>query len=521
MYKVLLVDDEPMALEVLKYVIDWEKLGFSVCGACSGGREAAEVIEKYEPELVVTDIKMPVMDGLDLIRHAREKGKKNIKFVVISGFGEFEYAKKAMQYSVRYYLQKPVVEEEIYEIILEIKKEMDKQRRDKESAERDLTAAVNAVLSNLIRGNVKEEFLEYLKVIMDEEDLLNSWNCIVIELEAQEEAGIKDIRQKVGEAIDRVVGNDHNTFVLEHGLYRYVILASLNDEEAHENKINSIAGRIYEGILTVLSSGFTMAVGEKVLGIEAINHSYSTAEAALSHRFYRGLNSLIPFEEVRNKSFKFEFNELFMSDKVLEAVEEVDIGKIKDTIDTSFSYFQSHNLDPNIVIMFTSNMIDKVNKLLYQSENRTRRFMYNHTIRELKGHERTMSELKKFFEDFCLYCCEHLKKTQHRGEESNMAKIEAFISENYKRNITIRELADKVYMHPAYLGQLFIRKFKVSFNEYIHKLRIEEAIRLMKTTNLKNHEIAEEVGYSSYNGFLQKFQKYTGMKPMEFRNDIH
>ena len=129
-----------------------------------------------------------------------------------------------------------------------------------------------------------------------------------------------------------------------------------------------------------------------------------------------------------------------------------------------------------------------------------------------------MEELKKFFEGFCTGCCEYLKKVRCKNSESNVVKIEAFIKENYKRNITIRELAENVYMHPAYLGQLFIRKFGVGFNEYIHKLRIEEAKRLMKATNLKSNEIAEGLGYCNYNSFLQQFDKYVGMKPTKFRN---
>jgi two-component system response regulator YesN len=129
-----------------------------------------------------------------------------------------------------------------------------------------------------------------------------------------------------------------------------------------------------------------------------------------------------------------------------------------------------------------------------------------------------MLELNAFFEDFCIGYCEHIKTVRCDNSESNVIKIEAFIKKNYKRNITIRELAENVYLHPAYLGQLFTRKFGMNFNEYVHEMRIKEAKRLMKLTNMKNHEIAEGLGYCNYNSFLQQFQKSTGMKPTEFRN---
>ena len=206
-----------------------------------------------------------------------------------------------------------------------------------------------------------------------------------------------------------------------------------------------------------------------------------------------------------------------MSSKVFEAVEEVNINKINNIIDTTFEYFKAHRIDPDIVIMFTSNMICKINNLIYQTDDKAKEFIDNHTILDIKGHERSMEELKKFFEGFCLGVCEYFEKVRDRKAVSNVTKIEAFIKENYKRNITIRELAENLYMHPAYMGQLFNRKFGMSFNEYIHEMRIEEAKRLMKGTNLNNYEIADGLGYSNYNSFLQQFQKYTSMKPTEYR----
>ena len=522
MYKVLLVDDEPMALECLKYILDWAKLGFSVCGTCGNGKEAVDAIGIYEPDIIITDIKMPVMDGIDLVRYAFEQGKRNIKFIVVSGYGEFEYAKKAMQYDVRYYLQKPILQEDIYEIIVEIKKQLNQVLRNKESEKMDQKAALDGVLGNLLQESDSKGTFEYLKSFLDVDTLNMGWNCLVIELESSDQMdindGFKEIRLKVINAIDEVIKGNSGVFVLEHSQNTFVILVSLKNEESQKSKIKYMAERIYQNFVSVFLSGFTIGVGENVLGINNIKNAYTTAVAALDYRFYRGVDCLVFYNEIKEKTFNFEFNDLFMSSKVLDAVQELDSNKIKNIIDTTFEYFKIHIIDPDIVIMFTSNMICKINNLIYQADDKAKGFIDNHTIRELNDNERTMEELKKFFEGFCTDCCEYLKKVRYKDSESNVVKIEAFIKENYKRNITIRELAENVYMHPAYLGQLFIRKFGVGFNEYIHKLRIEEAKRLMKATNLKSNEIAEGLGYCNYNSFLQQFDKYVGMKPTKFRN---
>ncbi|MBW9172416.1 response regulator [Clostridium estertheticum] len=521
-YKVLFVDDESMALELLKYILDWEKLGFSVCAACWNGKEAVDAIDKYEPDVIITDIKMPVMDGLDLIGYAREHGKENIKFIVVSGYGEFEYAKKAMKYGVRFYLQKPILQEEILEIIIEVKQQLDQIQREKEGTQIDQKVELNGVLIHLIQGHDSKETFEYLKSVWDGDTLKMGWNCIVIELESTDQLDIqgkfKNTRLKVRETIDKVVKGDFAYFTLEQSLNTFIILVSLKNEKSHESIINRLAQNIYQSLDFAFSSGFTIGVGENVVGIKSIKHSYGTALESLGHRFYRGLNCLIFYTEVKEKTFNFEFNEIFMSSKVFEAVEEVNSNKIKNIIDTTFEYFKMHRIHPDIVIMFTSNMICKINNLIYESDHKAKCFIDNHTIRELKEHERTMDELKKVFEDFCIGYCEYFIKIRNKNSESNVIKIEVFIKENYKRNITIRELSEKFYMHPTYMGQLFTRKFGMTFNEYIHGLRIEEGKRLMKITNLKNHEIAEVLGYSNYSSFLKQFQKYTGIKPTEFRN---
>ena len=205
-YKVLFVDDESMALELLKYILDWEKLGFLVCAVCWNGKEAVDAIDKYEPDVIITDIKMPVMDGLDLIGYARDHGKENIKFIVVSGYGEFEYAKKAMKYGVRFYLQKPILQEEIFEIIIEVKQQLDQIKREKEGTQMDQKAVLNGVLIHLIQGHDSKETFEYLKSVWDEDTLKMDWNCIVIELESM---GQLDIQGEFKNTRLKVIGRAH------------------------------------------------------------------------------------------------------------------------------------------------------------------------------------------------------------------------------------------------------------------------------------------------------------------------
>ena len=120
MLKVLLVDDEPLAIEGMKNIIKWEKIGYNICGVAEDGEEAISIIRKTKPDVVVTDIRMPVLDGLELISLVKKRIDSNIKFIILSGYSEFEYAKKAMEFGVKHYLLKPVFEEEMQQVLLEL-----------------------------------------------------------------------------------------------------------------------------------------------------------------------------------------------------------------------------------------------------------------------------------------------------------------------------------------------------------------------------------------------------------------
>ncbi|OPJ61388.1 response regulator [Clostridium oryzae] len=516
MYKVVLADDEPMALEVLKYIVDWEGMGFHICESCSNGKEAIEAIDRHNPEVVITDIRMPVVDGLDLIKYERENGRDDINFVLVSGYGEFEYARKAMQYDVRYYLQKPILQEDIDEVIIEIKRQLDKQAVNKLTMEDDKKAAINGILEELILGSDEKKAFECLKRMQGEMERIN-WNCILVDFEGNKfELGdeCKAIRRKAKKAAEGFP----NLFILEQSVNRLIILQGVSSDEAIRSRMFTISKSIYERLTTLASCNFVIAIGEEVKGISQVKHCYYTACRALRERFYTGFKSIIRYEEIKDKPFNFEFNEIFMSNKVFEAVEEANVEKLKSIIDNTFNYFKKYKIAPDIVVMFVSNIIFKAKNLISDSESKI--IDDSKAIRGLKESKSTISELNNFFETFCIGCCEHFNAIRNKKAKGNLDKIESFIRANYKRNITIRELAENVYMHPAYLGQLFTQRFGMGFNEYIHLLRIEEAKKLLNETQLKSCEVAEKLGYSNYNSFLQQFQKYTGMKPKEFRDDI-
>lgn len=147
MLRVMLVDDEPMALEGLAILIDWKKEGFSVCASCSSGTEALEVLMAAKPQLIVTDIRMQNMDGLSLMLNARERGYEGA-FIIVSGYSDFEYAKKAMRIGVAGYLLKPIDAKEASQVLEQVRKEL----IEKEMKHKLPLAAYQQAVTELLMG---------------------------------------------------------------------------------------------------------------------------------------------------------------------------------------------------------------------------------------------------------------------------------------------------------------------------------------------------------------------------------
>jgi two-component system response regulator YesN len=152
-FRVLLVDDEPSALEGMQMWIDWQELGFEVCGTCSNGKEGLQLIQQLTPDLVITDVNMPLMNGLEMIAAWQQKKDKEVKFAILSGYSEFEYAQTAIHYGINHYLLKPIIPEEAVEELQEIYQEL-KQQSEAQSLNQ---MASSVEIATLIKGVLHEK----------------------------------------------------------------------------------------------------------------------------------------------------------------------------------------------------------------------------------------------------------------------------------------------------------------------------------------------------------------------------
>ncbi|MCZ8514715.1 response regulator transcription factor [Paenibacillus filicis] len=516
MYKVLLVDDERIILDGISSVVDWKGAGTVLAGTARNGLDAFELIQRDPPDIVISDIRMPGMDGLELSAKVAES-YPGIKLILLSGFGEFEYARSAMQYGVRHYLLKPCNENSIAQALRELVLELDRERKREQFVSR-IREGLNKVLPH-----VKEQFLkefvtnktyggrdwEYYRSLfgLDLED--HMVRLLLFRLEGDFEFehlfAVKNIAEELLEKT-----------ILSSTVGEHVLMVVLDTEPVDE--LHARIGRIRETFLQYYRIELTAALSEPG-EITRARSLYKQTLECLNHRFYVGEGSLITKQDLlragRNESSDFTFEE----DDVLlpvktgcwdDAAREIDrffaaVAGLRSDITTAKSY---------VIQLFMAmirlgdagalpNGMDKLVQLM-----------------ELD----TLQAIQAFFKETARgITLSHYEQTRSK-HSAIVGKVIGIIGEHLgDPGLSLNWVAHRMlYMNSDYLGKLFKKETGEKFSNYVMKVRIAKATELIgQRSDIKIFELAEQLGFGDNpQYFSQVFKKNVGCTPSEYMKSI-
>lgn len=507
-FKVLLIDDEPWALEGLQLWIDWEGLGFDVCGTCGNGMQGLKLMEELEPDLVMVDIHMPVMDGLEMIQAWRKAGRQDTKFVILTGYSDFEYARKALKCKVSRYLLKPLDEEQTYLEIRAIQQELREEqaqlhiskaaRREKE------TWLIKELLTTSVLSQPDREELDSLSW------LATYWNVCLAQGQERELIRFRSIAAEFASEGEHtpmyLIQLQPHIFCLVFGGYEH-------QQGQAEERIEAVARRL-AGYRAWISIG----IGQPVTSLMEIESSYRTAADVLMHTFYEsGGNKIIYYADVKEREFQSFYQQADLLERVLESLQVLDAADYEKVVDSIDHSFREASIDPGearkIVIYLLHEISMYMSGQMEQGAGPSQRLFDIPNLNEGLNFD----ELIGLLHSCGRVCFDWLLQETAAGTQGIIQDINEYIEAHFHERLTIKMLAERFFLHPAYLGQLMMRKNGVNFHEFLHNLRIEEASRLLRSHRYKNSEIAELVGYTSYQYFLQQFEKRLGMSPNEYK----
>lgn len=513
MYKVLLVDDERIIREGIAAIIEWENHGFTLTGSAQNGIEALEMIKADTPHIVITDIKMPVLDGLALIAEAK-KIQPQVIFVVLSGYGEFELANEAMKYGVRHYLLKPCNENKIIEVLDDIRNEIIQRenrdeflKRNKQNLEKVLPLVREQFFRDFImnRAYTKTE-LEYFFGLLGIEKC--SIRLLLFRPEGEYEF---EEMLALGNIINEVVGLDSVCFST---IVRNQILILMKD--VNDDILSELILKVKKTFLYYNGKEVTVSYSESGT-FEAAPQMYREAYECLKYSFYLGEGSVITKKDIEPKSEKPANNDLvFDYEKIAFAVKSGNQEDYSKELDSFFQELKTAKCEINLLKTYCMELFLTIIRQCKPEE-----------MDQLGSKAVELMAMNSFDE-----ICEFLRKTGDRLAKANYegmvkrhSKIASAIIKHINENLENEELSLKwlanevLFMNVGYLSKLFSKEVGEKFSRYLVKARMEKAKELIEEYgDEKIYEVAQKVGLGDNpQYFSQLFKKYTGLTPTEYK----
>jgi Response regulator containing CheY-like receiver domain and AraC-type DNA-binding domain len=525
----MLVDDEPIVRKGIRTSINWSSYGIEIVGEAPNGMAALEKALELKPHIVITDIRMPLMDGLQLSENLR-KELPDTQIVILSGYEDFAYAKRALRIGVNDYLLKPVGEKELVSLLLKLKEELASKEADKERARKS-----NSLLNQnyyLIRLNFVNSLLE---------------GELTGRLEAAQKAAALGIRLPEPDYCVMVFGIDGYVALSERmtgkdkELQKYAVLniteelllkrttgivtygtggalaAVVSAKGSDEAMLRAVCTDIQQNVRKYLEFTLSIGIGRRYKDILSIPQSYHEALDALRHRMYLGNSSTIFYGAVAGQGNNSFVGYPAYEKMLLNCMRGGDAESLQNVIRQMFREFSQSRLTEDSVRTACARLM---NAAIGSMENMPAEQLFkgNVDVYGQVGRYDILDEL----ENWMLYFFNRVMETvlKNRGLRlKGIVKLALkYMEENYRKDITLADVASAVYVTPNYLSTTFKEEMGVSFIDWLNQLRIEKAKLFLDEPGAKIYEVAEWVGFSDYKYFSSIFKKFTGFPPRQYKN---
>lgn len=527
MYTVLIVDDEPLVRRGVSRMIDWESLGFTTVLQAEDGMEALEMCKKNKIDLVLTDIVMPFMNGIELATILGQEFP-DIQVVILTGHEDFEWAKQSVDLGVKNYILKPVGANTLYEKMQGICKRLyleTKQKNYIEKMRRQLHQSIPVLqekflymvvcTENRMRTDLSSR-IETLELPLRGK----SYQVAIVELDLAEIDG-SDIEIYLFSAknvIQECVGMGNCVFDYNN---KVGIVFNLDYyEEADQDIVYKTVQVIQKALHLNLRIDNTCALGTVVNKPEQLNESWKEANTALDCKYSLGINRVYDIYDLDyiEKSFYYPFEEIQNLVNSIKFMSEEEIQMAVQKIGQSLANTPNVS-SANIRMVFIEILTSLLKELSIVKEVAfdvwTEGFeLYSH-LDEVISIEHMNSKLLAYSKKVSM----ELHKSQKNSGQLMIQKVGEYMEKHYMdETLTLSSMAEVVGVSMGYLSALFKKETGINFIEKLTHIRMEHAKELLRTTDKKTYEIAYETGYTNPHYFSISFKKSTGMSPSEYRN---
>lgn len=533
MPKILIVDDEAIYRKGLRAMISSEDPNWEIVGDAKDGYEAMEMIGELKPDVVLTDIRMPRMDGIQLQKFARERFP-DLRCIVISGYEDFSYVRQSLRHGAKDYLMKPVEREELSRVLDKVKDEIREATRkasQSEPGERDdvlRRQASDHLAAGLLRGSMNDMDLEGVRRLgigLAEP----CFACMVVKMDKEsvgpERYGRTDpslFQLYIRQFVQEIVGSRLGGFSFVFSDSEVVALANVPDRVASRERLIDTAHSICRQIRSLSNLTVTIGLGSTMEGAESIPRSYREAEIALLYRLVVGGDKVIDYEDAvadsRPKAGAGKWSWEALEEAVNEGrVSEID-GKVEEAIGGLCRWAQT----PETVHQQICKLVLHYYEMTEES-GATMGWMGDKDIRAQLVEICSISSSDELIE-VCRRLFGRLAAAIASGSRSSerdpVHQALRYLEQHYREPITLKDVAEQAHLHPAYFSAMLKNRTGKSFVEHLAALRVEEAKKRLALTDDKITIVAEMTGFANIRHFNRVFRSETGLTPKDYRSAI-
>lgn len=534
--KVFLVEDEMVIRRGIKNSIDWEKEGYIFCGEASDGELAYPMIIKEKPDILITDIRMPFMDGLELCKLVK-KELPNIKILILSGYDEFDYAKEAIRLGVTEYLLKPISSGKLLEALNGVSESIRREKEDKdlvrkymEEMRENTEHEKQKFFEQMIAGNLS--MADALETGKKYEMNLSAgmYNLLLFRFTlGKENRKSGELLREAEYAIEKLTERLEYVFEFQRGVEGWAFLLMADNEEQMSERVKELSKDLEEIMKNYSTIAYFGGIGQPVARLRELEESFREAERALAARFTMELNRIISVEDIRmaqnvdtlddieiTSSGEIEKTrtmlEKFLNNGAEDEIDEfvdVYINELPEENLKSVLMRQYIIMDAYIVMMSFCEKIEGIEgEMQAQSEELKNSMKTIQTLEEIKNYIRML--LKKII---------GVRDTISGRRYSDIIEIaKDQIRKTYMSDeISLNTIAAEVGMSPSYFSSIFSKEMGKTFVEYLTEIRMDRAKELLMCSSMKTSEIGYEVGYKDPHYFSYIFKKTQNCTPKEFR----
>jgi len=530
--KLIIADDEPLVQVGINSMIDWSSLDIEVCGIAKNGNEAYELIKKFQPDIIISDIKMPAMSGLELLQKCNEEFKGLPVFIMLTSYEDFKYARMALKYQASDYLIKlELTTEDLKSAIIKAKNRVNELRSyevENTSQNSQLNVFLNRFYLRLINNLFEsDEIFQQQQADFKIDFNATSYTVASIKIVADLSAQTHNdnaftLYNSTVQMFEQLIQKYSSCFVLSLDLRCFVVVFHV--DELHSTDIEYIKNALKQ-TASLLHNYYNVtlytSIGRFVTNPQQISESYNDAKQISIYTTAQ--QPILYINEIGDHEYNAKniFNLAIFKYDIVKTFENFDILSLNKINDTIFHLFKSDTLHYaqavdivgsmlHFAITLLPNGTDVVESIFKdESDNYLSLYRYKSVQQVLTYLNKLRDGLHTFFEE-----------KQDNLKNQLMIQVKKYINDHICEKLSLQGIAEIFNISQNYLSQLFKQYYKIGFNEYITKEKIEYAKHMLSNNKIKIYEVAEQLGYENAFYFSKVFKKVVGLSPTEYLSNL-